>query len=122
VYLVVVPGEQVRGVDAYRRDVLGVVAVTRGRCGQRQPEPLVPPARGPDLLGVGDAGDVIVLHAGEVPDEPRDGVRVVDAGAELLRGQPLDDVVHVLANAAEGVGQQVHGVHLSPFLARWPRP
>ena len=46
---------------------------------------------GPHLLGAGRVGDVVVLHPGQVPDQPADRVRVRGRpGGELLLGQPVD--------------------------------
>ena len=80
-----------------------------------QPEPVGPALGDPDLLGACDAGDVVVLDPAEVPHGPRDGVGLgVGSPGQVVVAEAGDDVRHLLADAAEGVGEElahVHAVH-----------
>ena len=70
---------------------------------ERQPEPLGPALGDPDLLGAGDAGDVVVLDAGQVPDQPGDGVGLgVGSPGQVVVAEAGDEVGHLLADAARG--------------------
>ena len=66
-------------------DVLGALSVARRAVVERQPEPLGVPLARPHLLGAGDVGDVVVLHAQQVPDQPADGVGVRRRAARPAR-------------------------------------
>ncbi|GGF08860.1 hypothetical protein GCM10007298_00930 [Williamsia phyllosphaerae] len=104
-HVVVVSGQQL-GVDDDLADVLGAHAVTGGEVVEREIE-AVAPLR-PHLVDVGDTGDVVVLYARRVPDEPRDGVGL-GLGAEgrglgvEVAGQLTDELV----DAAEAVDEQL---------------
>ena len=80
----VVVAEQGDRVGGHGHDLLGPVPVPGVGDRQRQPEALRPRRRGPQLLGPGHLCDVVVLDAGQVPDQPRDRVRpVVDTEQQL---------------------------------------
>src|SRR5699024_10476997 len=65
--------QQARVVDTDRCGLLGRVAEAEFRLVQA--ELLVPAARDPYLLGTGEVGDLQVLLAGRMPDEPGDRIR-----------------------------------------------
>ncbi len=71
----VVVGEQL-GVGVDLADLGAVVPEPDVRRGERQAEPLLPTTGRPGLVHVGDAAHVVVLDAGEVPDQPRDRIRL----------------------------------------------
>lgn len=50
-----------------------------------------------------EAGRIVAVHSGELPDEVRDGVRVLDVGESLVLPGAVDAHVHSLSHAGEGV-------------------
>lgn len=70
VHGVVVPGQQVTGVDPHLGDLRGAVPVPRVPARQIEPEALLPVLREPDLVEPRGVRDMVVLDAGEVPDQP----------------------------------------------------
>jgi hypothetical protein len=110
VHGVVVLGEQLGRHRGERRDLGGLhpVAVRLGR--ERQAGALVEAAGDPDLLAAGERREVVVLHPGQVPDEPGGGVGLrVGAEAEPLGGAVLEDGVHGPVHPVEGVAEEVDG-------------
>jgi hypothetical protein len=77
---------------------------------QAQAGPVVPAGGVPDLVDTERTGDVVVLDAGEVPDQPRDavgpGVRQV---RHVLWADAVQHVMDGLLDPAEGVAQQFDG-------------
>jgi len=62
---------------------------------------------------------VVVLHAGQVPDQPGDRVGVrVEPHRQLLIGQPGDGGVHFLMHALERVYQQLRTTHKTRTLSK----
>ena len=108
-----VHGREVRrqqvGVGAHLRHVGAGVAVADVAGVEGQVEAV---ARSPRAVhtcsSAGDVGDVVVLHPGEVPDQPGDrvGVRAGPVG-ELVVVEAVDDGGAALDDALEGVGQQL---------------
>jgi hypothetical protein len=61
----------------------------------------------PGLLGLGDAGEVVILDAGQVPDQPGDRVGLeVDAEGQLLGREAVDHPVDSPADPAKGIDEQ----------------
>jgi hypothetical protein len=82
---VVVAHQQRPGPNLYGRHLIGPVPVAGVPGVERQPEPLGPALGGPDLLGLGGVGEVVVLDAGQMPHQPGDRVRLlVEAEGQLL--------------------------------------
>ncbi len=55
---------------------------------------------------------VVVLDAGQMPDQPADGVGSgVDAMRQLVCGQPAHHRVHLLPYAIEGIEEQGGSAH-----------
>ena len=104
----VVLAEESRIDDLEPADVLGAhaPAVDVGRVGQ--PEAVDPAVTEPRGLLAGQVRHLVVLLAGQVPDEPGDVVRVgVRPPQQLVDGEPVDDLRHPVADAAEAVEQEV---------------
>ncbi len=82
---------------------------------ERQRESIGPAVRDPDLVVARGVGDVIVLHAGEMPGQPRDRVRVrIDVIRQGVAGQPVEGRVHRLRDAVESIFQQLELIHSRP--------
>src|SRR6266545_4796024 len=108
---VVVAQQQLLG-GPHGGDLVGPVPVAGVQRVQRQAEPLDPVLRGPDLLDPRGVGDVVVLDARQVPDQPGDRVGpAVDPQRQLLRRQALDHVVDDLTDPAERVDEQIGAGH-----------
>ena len=117
VHRVVVPGEQVRRGHGDQGHLLRAVAVPGVVRLERQLEPLA--VLGPYLRHAERVRHVIVLHPGQVPDQPGDRVRGrVDALRQLAAGQPAHHLVHGPLDAAEGVGQDLRRSHLRPLSVK----
>ncbi|GAA3127110.1 hypothetical protein GCM10017687_47300 [Streptomyces echinatus] len=125
---VVVPGQLLGRLDADLRDLGRAVPVAGVVPGQVEAEAFHPVLREPDLVEVEGVGDVVVLHPGEVPDQPGDGVGVGSrptvqfAGAEAVEGG-----MDFFLDAAEAVDEDVLGMHTdhhrkSPPLTRPESP
>ena len=115
VHRVVVPGEQVPGGYRDPRHLFRTVPVPGVVRLERQLEPLA--VFGPHLRHPERVRHVVVLHPGQVPDQPGDGVRRrVEALRQLAAGQPPHHLVHGLLDAAEGICQDFGARHpLTPF-------
>ncbi len=102
-------------------DVVGALAVADVPVPVRQGEPVPEAGAGPDLRGAGDAGEVVVLDAAEVPGKPGDRVRGgVGLPEEVLRGEAVEGDGEQFVHAFERVEEQVGAIH-SPIV-REPRP
>src|ERR1700733_12367794 len=112
-----------RGGGPHLGRLRGRVAVADVRRPGRQPEPRRPARSGPYLRGVKRLGNVVVLHPGQVPDEPADRVGAGgDLMGELGRGQLGEHVKNVLPDPAESVDEQVSaGGHWSIIARERPR-
>jgi hypothetical protein len=67
---------------------------------------------GPDLLGLGDVGEVVVLDVGQMPHQSGDRVRLrVDPERQLLRRQAVDHSVDNSADPAKGIDKQLGTVY-----------
>ena len=109
VHRLVISDEQLRGDTGHLRHLVGRVAESGDRGRERQLEALEPAGVGPHLVALRDVGEVIVLHAGEVPDQPADRVRaIVHPGGQVLRSQPADNAAHRTPDASEAVDEQVN--------------
>ncbi len=113
----VVDGTQVaqQHVDAlwpHRGDVLGTMAVAGvGGIGLEAAASRPVTAR-PDLLGVQQLGEVVVLDACGVPDEPADGVGTgFGRLAELVRAEAVQRSAGEGRDPPEEVKQELGGVH-----------
>ncbi len=104
--------DQCGRIGRHRLHEVRVVAVA-GVCDvDRQPEPVGPSLGRPDLFLAVEPGDVIVLDAGQVPDEPGDGVGLaVRPEGQLLGREPVDRGVHGVTNPLEGVLQHISTRH-----------
>ncbi len=61
---------------------------------------------------LGEAGKMMVLDAGEVPDQPGNGVRFIRWPIdELLRCEPGEHSIQDLANAAVAIDEDFIDVH-----------
>ena len=108
----VVVAHQLRGGRPHGRDLVGAVAVAGVPGVERQPEPLHPALGGPDLLGPEGVGQVVVLDAGQVPDQPGDRVGLgIDPEGQLPGFQAVEDPVDDLTDPVEGVGEQLGAGH-----------
>src|SRR5665213_165201 len=118
VHCIEVGQQQLVGPDPDGAHLVGAVPVTGRVRIERQTEALDPAALDPGLLGAMHSRDVIVLDAGEVPDQPADrvGIRVGTIG-QLVCGQPPDCDMHEFADSVERVGEDIasgHGGKVSP--------
>ena len=96
-----------RSLDPHLVDLLGGVPVADVVHVERQPEALGP-AVVPGLPLAGESGDVVVLDPRGVPQQPGDRVAgPVGAVVGGIRGEITRDVDIELANAAEGVSEQL---------------
>ena len=68
--------EHLRSVRPNRRNVRGRVAVPGIRWVGFQSASWCPIAADPQLIGVEDLRDVVVLDSGEMPNQPTDGIRI----------------------------------------------
>jgi len=108
--------EEGDGLGAEPGDVLDVHAVAGLPVVEGEREPLCEALRGVDLLGAGDLGDVVVLHPGEVPDQPADRVGPRRRGlGELVDGQAVDGPGDHALDVVEGGCEQFVDAHAS-----WP--
>ena len=87
-----------------------------GRVGRA--EALLPTTAVVNLGLAGDAGDLRIFHAADVPDDPTDRVAGVPAGqpglhGEQIRVEVIDHIVQQAGNAAERFDQHVDGAGLS---------
>src|SRR5215213_4336077 len=87
-----------------RRYVLRALAVAGSPLVKRQPKPL-PPLR-PGLLNLRQVGDLMVLAAGEVPEQPgnRVGFRIRAVGGDFV-SQPVGEVDYELSHPPECIHQ-----------------
>ena len=100
------------GVNDYGRHLWGRMAETGVSRIQREPESIRPSGRHPDLLTPGDAGDVIVLDAGEVPDQPPDRVRLtVETSSQLIPAEAVDDAMHDVTYPPERICENLGAGH-----------
>jgi hypothetical protein len=107
-------GDQVVGpIGADRRNVGGGVTVAMVGGVWLEPEAGGPVAGLPQLGFVEELGDVVVLHACEVPDQPSDRVRVGGSAAKLLTGQAVDRLAREWRDPTVDLDQEGTGVHAS---------
>ena len=108
----VVISEQCRGVEVDGGHLGGGVPVPVLGLGEGQSASLRPARRHPDLGCAGHAGDMVVLHPGQVPHEPVDRIRLgVETGRQVVDGQAFDGLVHGVADPTAGVGEQFSACH-----------
>jgi hypothetical protein len=70
----------------------------------RQAEPGRPLSRDPHLRNAEGGRDMVVLHPGQVPDQPANRVGVgLDPECELVWGQVVDHLVDRFPDSAEGI-------------------
>ena len=92
------------------------MGVAHGRRVEVEAEAVGPAVSGVGLLGAREVGQVVVLHAGEMPDEPGYGVAPFAASAErsyreLVLTEPVDAARHEVVDAVEQIGQYFRDVH-----------
>src|SRR5215213_4848348 len=89
-----------------RRYLFRVLAVTGSPLVERQPKPFTPLR--PDLLNLRQVGHLMVLAAGEVPEQPgnRVGFRIRAVGGDFV-SQPIGEIDHELSHPPEGVSQNL---------------
>jgi hypothetical protein len=99
-------------------DLVGAMTVARVRDVQRQPEPLRPTPRRPDLVSPCDICDVVVLDPGQMPYQPGDRVGLaVEAERQFFGRQAAHREVHGVADPSERVSKQASACHLGPSFA-----
>src|SRR5215203_2615721 len=89
-----------------RRYILWALAITGGPLVERQPKPL-PPLR-PHLLNLRQFGHLMVLAAGEVPEQPanRVGFRIRAVAGDFI-GQTVGEIDNELSHPPEGISQNL---------------
>ncbi len=111
---VVVAGQQAGGVDPHLGDLRGAVPVPGVVAGQPEAEALLPLPGQPHLVEPEGVGDMVVLDAGEVPDQPGDGVGAGGgAGVQAVGVQALDGGVDFFLDAAVALDEDVLRKHVS---------
>src|SRR5690606_29332139 len=108
----VVLGQHLGALGPDRRHLLGPVAEAGVLRVGIHAEAAGPVPRLPDLRLVEQLGHVVVLHPGEVPDDPADRVAArLGRRRQLLDGEAVDGLVDVLGDAAVQLEQQVVDLH-----------
>src|SRR5215212_3495940 len=89
-----------------RRYLLRGLAITGSPLVKRQSKPL-PPLR-PRLINLRQVGHLMVLAAGEVPEQPgnRVGFRIRAVGGDFV-SQPIGEIDHELSHPPKGVSQNL---------------
>ena len=120
--LLVVLGEQARGRGRGRDggDLLWAVTVPVVRHPGRQPEPRRPATGRPYLRHAERGREVVVLHPGEVPDQPAHRVGAgVDPVGELPGRQPVKHVSDVFPDPPEPVDKQLRTSSHAAIISPW---
>ena len=109
---VVVGDQPLRTFDPHPCDLRRAVPVARVRRIRVEPELGGPPSVEVWLSGVEELRHVGVLHAGQMPQQPTDRVRVRrHPGGELLGVEVRDHLVDAVSDPFDRVGEQFGGVH-----------
>src|SRR5690606_18047943 len=116
-------GQHLGALGPDRRHLLGPVAEAGVLRVGIHAEAAGPVPRLPDLRLVEQLGHVVVLHPGEVPDDPADRVAArLGRRRQLLDGEAVDGLVDVLGDAAVQLEQQVVDLHGASRRSPVPAP